>query len=581
MKTKSVFRWENRYSSWHPRYEGAMLEAVDGDISNGETIVHFTVNRQHAAKARYVFRGAAYITARTGGVQQMCDKDFQQYKVKPYLQKSGKKNSPVTGNEDENPGDIESEEIAEAISKRSRDARCSIYALSDSEETLKEKVIEAAEYLLRRFSETLKRREPMPHHPDHIRPLDALEGHATSFFREYHPRTKERTRKEYTANMQKFLASLPAEPMASFTARQIELKLAEKKPGTRVQKHLYEFWSYCIAHKICSGENPFPQAREERQSPTALQNKVGKARSMPLDMQDRLIEMLLKSATGYDCMVALMLSGFELDEAVHMTWRRVLFDAKRDDHVRMLFLRPALAGSTHNFTRALLPGAALVLRKRFEQLCKNKPVEKVLDEFVVGKAFSRKKKTSTNKTGSQKGGGEESETTDSFRLIREDVVRYANKVISMVDSEGILATKKRGKKPGDESAARSLLRDTYKKDVAEMVDLKNEPGSYKFLLGQALGHDSTSDDYAPFTSEEGAKRLYSLLKPLGPNKEIEEVPLMETLDDGRVLYRIRPKRTRERAGVVIRANIKKGETPEVRCAHGVVGKVEAKEHPEK
>lgn len=580
MKTRSVFTWEDRYSTWHPRYEGAMLEAVDGDISNGETIIHFTLHRQHAANARYVFRGAAYITARTGGVQQMCDKDFQKYKLKPYMQKAGKKNA-VAENGDENPCDIEFEEDAKAIGKLSHDARCSVYSLHDSEKALKEQVINAAQYLLSRFAETLKRREPMPHHPDYVRPLDALNNHATSFFREYHPRTKERTRKDYIANMRRFLASLPAEPMASFTARQIEIKLDEKKPGTRVQKHLHEFWGYCLDHKICSGDNPFPQAKEERQSPRALQNKVGKARSMPLDMQDRLIELLLKSATAYDCIVALMLSGFELEDAVYMTWRRVLFDEKRDDYTRILFSRPDLAGSTHNFTRALFPGAALVLRKRFTQLCKNQPVEKVLDRLIVGRNLPEKKKIATNKSACSEEDEKASEIMESFRLVRDDIVRYANKVISMVDSDGILVATRRGKKPGEESAARKLLRNTCKADVAEMVDLANEPGTYKFLLGQALGHDSSSDDYASFTSEEGARHLYDLLRPLGPNVDITQVPSMEILDDGRVLYRIRPKRTRERAGVVIRTNVKKGEMLEVRCDHGVVGKVEAKEHPEK
>lgn len=571
MKTNRVFSFEHPLSQWYPHYAGTteetatILKSVDGDICNGDVIVHFSLSRQNSPSARYLFRGFAYIKSRSGKCETMCEKDFQALKVAPF-KKRYEKCLKASGNTPLPLDSIEDDNLTSGINKLSREVRCEINSNMTTESELQTAVITAAKNLVVRYAETLKRRAPMPHHPKYVKPINALKDHGISYFRERYPKTRDRTRDKYLSKMFHFLKSQPDVPMASFSARQIESSINSNVSRMTV-KHLYEFWQYCLDNKICEGINPFPQALESRMSPTALQNKVGRPKTMPMDMQDRLFNALLDHASGLDCMIALMASGFDIKDIVGWTWRKILFDSEIKDLACAVYLRPDLASSTHDYTRPLDPRTALVLRKCYKLLCKTDAPEKASDKLIINK-------TAPKKTRRKSVDGQLVEPGDDLKPLRDDALRYANRIISSIDTDGVLKAKQSATSTIG-SAARALLLDTYKRNVSELVPPSLEPGTYRFLIGDAPQQDSTTDDYASCTSAEGRMRLYYALKPLGFDIETHDNPTVtcDRTSPDAIRYLVRPEEVRERAGIIATVIIKPGEILSIHALHGTTGTI--------
>lgn len=97
-------------------------------------------------------------------------------------------------------------------------------------------------------------------------------------------------------------------------------------------------------------------------------------------------QTLLKQAakTPMACAAALQLGGgFSIAQIQQLRWRDVLSEP---DMVRIRTRDDVCGGSTHDRTRPIMPGAAEVLRCRYEALCKETTARQLENRFLLERA---------------------------------------------------------------------------------------------------------------------------------------------------------------------------------------------------
>ena len=228
---------------------------------------------------------------------------------------------------------------------------------------------------------------------------------------------------------------------------------------------------------------------------------------------------------------------------------RCVFDSERPDFVRVKILNLERAGAQHNYTRNVTPPCALILRACYETQATSESRKKAMkNEFVLG---------------------------GKNRVTPSDLSKYATKMLlrAGITNDTLAAAKK---EVPTESAARTLLKNTYRKNLAQRCGLsaRGESGTFKFLCGLSLAGDVTSSNYTSFTDDEAAERHYALMRPLCLEKPIDKVSPTKN-EDGTVTYHITPNTTAELAGVITKCTLLPGQKIIIRCPHGVTGTVRA------
>ena len=384
--------------------------------------------------------------------------------------------------------------------------------------------------------------------PGEVTPIRACKAYGRKFVQNSHPKSSLKKNNERINMLQRFFYGLADEPMSKYSARQITKYIKNGHFGKEAQTLASRFWQYCLDQGYCYGVNPFPEYADTRMSESVLQRKSLQATTLSAQTQDNLFRILIHNPTDLDCGVALMSSGFTCEHICTLRWKNTAFDTEIADYVRVGLYLPERAGAQHNYTRPSTPQCALVLRKRYEALSKKKDSAALADCYVVTGA-----KTKTISPG------------ELSKVASEKLVQAG------VDNDTLTYAKKESP---SEAAARTLLKNTYQKNLVLRCGLTSEidNGTFRFLCGMSLAGDTTSSNYVSFTSPEAQKRLYYLLRILQPEAQIPP-RADEVHEDGSITYCISPITTGEHAGIIADVLLMPGEEISIECLHGVNGGV--------
>ena len=254
------------------------------------------------------------------------------------------------------------------------------------------------------------------------------------------------------AKIRAYFAELPLKPMAQFTERDLQPVLKKLKDAPKAdQKLLRGFWNYCLERRYCQG-----------------------------------------AKTPMACAAALQLGGgFSIAQIQQLRWRDVLFES---DMVRIRTRDDVCGGSTHDRTRPIMPGAAEVLRCRYEALRKETTARQLENRFLLEKG------------------------KDGAILASSELVRYNNRILVELGIRTTAVTA-----PGEEAYSRRLLLATYAHQVMYAAGLGCAgKGTGNFLCGRSLMGDTTSCDYIGYTSPEGQRLLAAYLQRATPEKHTGE-----------------------------------------------------------
>ena len=243
------------------------------------------------------------------------------------------------------------------------------------------------------------------------------------------------------------------------------------------------------------------------------------------------------------CAAALQLGGgFSIAQIQQLRWRDVLFEP---DMVRIRTRDDVCGGSTHDRTRPIMPGAAEVLRCRYEALCKETTARQLENRFLLEKG------------------------KDGAILASSELVRYNNRILAELGIRTTAVTA-----PGEEAYSRRLLLATYAHQVMYAAGLGCAgKGTGNFLCGRSLMGDTTSCDYIGYTSPEGQQLLAAYLQRATPEKHTGEYSPHISENKAECLANSTRQTVRVDADIVIPPG---GEVM-LTSAHGVAGAVKVRE----
>lgn len=305
------------------------------------------------------------------------------------------------------------------------------------------------------------------------------------------------------AKIRTYFAELPLKPMAQFTERDLQPVLKKLKDAPKAdQKLLRGFWNYCLERRYCQG-----------------------------------------AKTPMACAAALQLGGgFSIAQIQQLRWRDVLFES---DMVRIRTRDDVCGGSTHDRTRPIMPGAAEVLRCRYEALRKETTARQLENRFLLEKG------------------------KDGAILASSELVRYNNRILVELGIRTTAVTA-----PGEEAYSRRLLLATYAHQVMYAAGLGCAgKGTGNFLCGRSLMGDTTSCDYIGYTSPEGQRLLAAYLQRATPEKHTGEYSPHISENKAECLANSTRQTVRVDADIVIPPG---GEVM-LTSAHGVAGAVKVRE----
>lgn len=243
------------------------------------------------------------------------------------------------------------------------------------------------------------------------------------------------------------------------------------------------------------------------------------------------------------CAAALQLGGgFSIAQIQQLRWRDVLFEP---DMVRIRTRDDVCGGSTHDRTRPIMPGAAEVLRCRYEALCKETTARQLENRFLLEKG------------------------KDGAILASSELVRYNNRILAELGIRTTAVTA-----PGEEAYSRRLLLATYAHQVMYAAGLGcAEKGTGNFLCGRSLMGDTTSYDYVGYTSPEGQRLLVAYLRRASPERYTGEYSPHISENKAECLANSTRQTMRVDADIVIPPG---GEVM-IASPHGVAGAVKVRE----
>lgn len=358
---------------------------------------------------------------------------------------------------------------------------------------------------------------------------------------------KEETMQKKLRRLTELLAALPPSPMAGIKTGEIAVRL-EKHPVLDFTL-LSDFWDYCILQHYCVGGNPVHIPKSEGASDTEKQNRLKKLTRVPERNLQQMNRALRDSHGGSDCGVALLESGISAKVACDLRWSDIKWPTDDPAYALVTLDRPSVMCAIHNYTRPLLPDAALVLYYRREELLKKYSMEAFLELRVV--SFKR----------------DPTKAMQPSALIQE----AKQQLVKAGITENKLLQAKECR--SDPISAR-ILAETYKDLLIKVCGIEEGSGTYQFLLGQAIHNDVSSSNYLSFTSPEGSLRLYKYLRATAPPVQYESLLTLEETAK-RTRYHVLPESSDRCAGMITDVILQPHEALKIRADSGLTGRVTA------
>lgn len=323
--------------------------------------------------------------------------------------------------------------------------------------------------------------------PDKITLIRAVDRYGLRYISEKHGNASEESKKNYLRMMVNAAVALPHKPMSAMSTAEVNRAIVENNISDRARNELSNFCDYCLMKMFVTGDNPVIKRHKKKRSRTVAKKKASKIDTLSELQEDKMYVILSKRINGASCAVALMASGFHPREIEGLTWEDVIIYGR--DYVVVKLYKSDYASATHNYSRPVVPQAAEILFKYKQMLVES--YGKKADTFPIA-GMSR----------------DPAKQMDSNRIVREakDILvgNFLNNdeyvLLSEADAEMAAATK--------------VLHNTYRRDLELRCQLINDQGRLKFLLGESLANDVTADAYTAFTSPEGERANYGILKCL-------------------------------------------------------------------
>lgn len=101
---------------------------------------------------------------------------------------------------------------------------------------------------------------------------------------------------------------------------------------------------------------------------------------------------------------------------------------------------------------------------------------------------------------------------------RLQVIQYAGKQLREVGIKEAVFTKK--KKDDKTAVSKSILHNTYCKNLYLRIGLTWDEGALQYLQGLSLSGNVTNDNYTSFSDEDDMERLFTAMKTIQPEKEL-------------------------------------------------------------
>lgn len=355
---------------------------------------------------------------------------------------------------------------------------------------------------------------------------------------------KDSTRNNNLNKLREILADLPNKPMKDIAASGVDKALRDNKSHRTL---LQRFWAYCIVMGYCPEPNPV-RSEDDQSYSKKLQAKLNKITSASEKTMAELSRLLLKTANGTACGVALLASGFSAEFACSLCWKDVSWPTEDLAFAVVAFHRPELLCAVHNYSRPVLPITALTLAKRKRELLQEKAEEEIRDFPVVSLVTHP-------------------EIAMRHSALKQESKQYLiNSGIkdTLLSSNGLEETV---------SVSATALLETYKRTLVKICGITEDSGTYLFMLGRYI-NDVTSANYTSFTCPAGELRLYKYLRAAMPLFARELVSgAKKNTDDETDYYRVNSESTRECAGMICDLVLLPGQQFTLEAETGLEGSI--------
>ena len=425
----------------------------------------------------------------------------------------------------------------------------SLYSNQETAESLKAYVSDCAYNLHARFSGPINRLLRRSVRKETIAPDVAFCLYGKAFVNYAYPNASEQTRSKYYDRLMKHYIRFPDMPMAEYTKKDMEKHLVSINAPRDLIRHLRAFWLYCLDKGYCAGDDPFPEKQMKKRSPKALTEKAVRPDELSEQTQEALYETCMERSDGLACAVALLLWGGLSPSAVHkLRWKDIVFDEDDPDKAYLLLLESDYAGATHIFNRPLFVQGARILRASLFSMLANYNISELKDMPPVCL------------------------TSDPHKEMSRDTM--VKSISTLLRSCGVLNRTFAELKDSKNAVSMRLLSNTYCSNLIRKCGLNEDAFTYKFMRGESLRNSTTCDSYVSFTDDDAIDRLYTMIKVTKPVEEYENDMVTKSLEDGRTMYRIYPRNSKQCAGVTARMLVPPGAYVQVQnCFHGINGNV--------
>lgn len=410
------------------------------------------------------------------------------------------------------------------------------------QEQLIEYIDKSVQRLFVKYSEQILKEVKSSLTPQTLTPFFAWMLYGRKYMSLKHPGMGKKRYTHLIKSMDSMFFAFDSKPMIDYSARDI-LNFYKGQEYSKEQKALlYHFWDYCIAKGYCHcADNPVPAPEQKPLSPEALQRKATTPSVLSEDQMRRLVDILLSNASGADCGVALMLSGFSLDFVLSLKWSDIVFKDNAT-WAQVKYIRKELAGSVHDYTRPVIVEAYSVLKVRYDCLAKKYTEARILKMPVVSRIKNPEKPLP------------KAELKQHQKRRLEDIG---------ITAFGPVANNKKPTIP------ESILIDTYKYRVGNCMGIGDDDGTMAFLRGEKM-QSVTDQHYICYTSDEAQDRLYTILKRAALPKTIEHTVDYVVNPDGSIDLICQPDQTDRILSMMIKAELPKNAGPiSIFSEHGV------------
>ena len=302
------------------------------------------------------------------------------------------------------------------------------------------------------------------------------------------------------------------------------------------------FFEFLIATGKCAGKNPIITSDNKETSTNAIRKAAFSQQELGFAVFTKMFELINNKISALYCVIVLLASGFSLQDIREMKWNDLDFVKGFRDYVVAHIRRDYTAISKHDFSRPIIPDAALYLRKVYNSFVKERGRDRVDEEWILPRG-----------------------------LVNAAIAEEVNNLLVRAGFSGQATAK--GRPSESEPIPITILRTNYQHMLSTVAGLKDDPDTFSFLCGVLL-KSSTYTSYESHTTAQAQFRLYTILKSISVEKKLTEKSGMEKVKDG-WLYKAVPRTNHEVVRVTGPILLCPGEKTIIRVPHGVTGVLEA------